>query len=653
MSKADADEPSLVRAAQRGDQRARDTLVHRYLPLVYNIVGRALSGHPNIDDVVQETMLRVVRDLPALRNPESFRSWVGAIAVHQISTHRRHLDETARHTAALAEIPEPTVDFEELAVLHLRLSGQRREVAEASGWLDEEDRTVLSLWWLEAAGEMTRGEVTAALETTAAYTAVRIQRMRNQLDLSRSVVAALAASHCTELGLATAGWDSRPSALWRKRIARHVRDCAVCLETSRERIAAERLLVGCGLVPVPAALLARMTGLTGATGTTAGGGTQSLPTAKGSRVFRVIRGEPAMTAAVAAVVIALAVACTTALRDQPQKAAQAIAAPSVQAGAAPPSATATIAVTTAAASPSKTRATATATAPAKAAVPANPAPSHAGCGTGLADIWADWPMPNPSGTGLPHPASYTNLGNGTVRDNVTCLVWQRTPAPSTYTFSQAKTYCAGLTLAGGGWHLPSRIELMSIVDTAESGPAIDSAAFPGTPAQFFWTSSPWAVTKTPLRAWVINFYEGMESNAAFETGTYQVRCVQSADGTEMPDYQIADGMVTDPATGLTWQRSTSSATMSATAATTYCAALNLGGYSWRLPSEKELATLVDETRVSPAIDVSAFPDTAPDVWYWSSTIASPNPTERWALNYNDGFAYFRSSSSTSYVRCVS
>jgi hypothetical protein len=144
----------------------------------------------------------------------------------------------------------------------------------------------------------------------------------------------------------------------------------------------------------------------------------------------------------------------------------------------------------------------------------------------------------------------------------------------------------------------------------------------------------------------------MESNAALETGTYQVRCVQSADGTGEPGYQIADGQVTDPATGLTWQQGFSAAEMTAAAAPSYCAGLDLDGHSWRLPSIKELATLVDEDTVSPAIDVSAFPGVSPDVWFWSSTVSAPSPPEQWGLNYNDGFSYFRSTSDTGYVRCV-
>ena len=140
---------STIAAAQAGDRRALDELVAGWLPLVYNIVGRALNGHADVDDVVQETMLRAVDNLGALRDPDSFRSWLVAIAMRQI-----------RDRAAAARPPSPcatsrrtdgAADFAELTVLRLQLEGQRREVAEAVRWLDDEDRQLLSLWWLEVA----------------------------------------------------------------------------------------------------------------------------------------------------------------------------------------------------------------------------------------------------------------------------------------------------------------------------------------------------------------------------------------------------------------------------------------------------------------------------------------------------------------------
>src|SRR3984957_20945564 len=82
-SEIDPDVATVV-AAQRGDRRALDALAAASLPLVYNIVGRAMNGHPDVDDVVQETMLRAVRGLGELRDPAAFRSWLVALAIRQV-----------------------------------------------------------------------------------------------------------------------------------------------------------------------------------------------------------------------------------------------------------------------------------------------------------------------------------------------------------------------------------------------------------------------------------------------------------------------------------------------------------------------------------------------------------------------------------------
>jgi DNA-directed RNA polymerase specialized sigma24 family protein len=61
---------ALVEAARQGALWAQDELVAAYLPLVYNIVGRALNGDADVDDVVQETMIRALGGLGSLRDPE-------------------------------------------------------------------------------------------------------------------------------------------------------------------------------------------------------------------------------------------------------------------------------------------------------------------------------------------------------------------------------------------------------------------------------------------------------------------------------------------------------------------------------------------------------------------------------------------------------
>lgn len=244
----------LVVQAGAGDQRATDELISGHLPLLYNIVGRALAGHPDTDDIVQETLLRAMHGLPGLREPAGFRSWLVAIAMNQIR--RRHHDRMqATAGTGLGDaygVADPGADFVDLTIVRLGLSGQRREVAEATRWLDDADRELLSLWWLEAAGELSRTELASAMELSPQHAAVRVQRMKQQLETARVVVRALAVTgHCTPLAGLTAHWDGVPSALWRKRIARHARECAVCSHHWNELYPAEGLLAGLALVPLP------------------------------------------------------------------------------------------------------------------------------------------------------------------------------------------------------------------------------------------------------------------------------------------------------------------------------------------------------------------------------------------------------------------
>jgi RNA polymerase sigma factor (sigma-70 family) len=260
---------SLVTAARAGDRRAMDELLGGSLPLVYTIVRRTLDGHADTDDVVQDIMLRAVRQLSALRRPESFRSWLTSIAVHQVSTHLHRRRAVAQRAAPLDEaigMPDPDAEIEDVTMLQVELSAQRRQVVHAGYWLDSDDRVLLSLWLLESAGELTRTEIAQALGTSVAHTGVRIQRMRRQLDLSRELVAALdARPRCAALQAAAADWDGTPDPLWRKRLTRHTRSCDVCRRAAADILPAERLLPGLVLLPVPIGLTAALLGKTAAT----------------------------------------------------------------------------------------------------------------------------------------------------------------------------------------------------------------------------------------------------------------------------------------------------------------------------------------------------------------------------------------------------
>lgn len=116
-------------------------------------------------------------------------------------------------------------------------------------------------------------------------------------------------------------------------------------------------------------------------------------------------------------------------------------------------------------------------------------------------------------------------GVDTVLDNVTGLTWQRFVGPDYYSQADAEAYCATLDVDRGGWRLPTRIELQSIVDysKAEPGPTIDTNVFPDAPIDTFWSAS--SVPGNAGFAWYVKFEYG-DVAFYYATETHRVRCVR-------------------------------------------------------------------------------------------------------------------------------
>jgi hypothetical protein len=122
-------------------------------------------------------------------------------------------------------------------------------------------------------------------------------------------------------------------------------------------------------------------------------------------------------------------------------------------------------------------------------------------------------------------------------DQKTGLIWRRCSegmswngstcagTASTFTHEAALQRAAAQAGSSGiAWRLPNVKELTSIADKSRSNPAIDPAAFPATPANYFWSASPHVGDST--NAWYVFFSNGVVF-ASNRVNSYCVRLVRA------------------------------------------------------------------------------------------------------------------------------
>jgi Protein of unknown function (DUF1566) len=99
-------------------------------------------------------------------------------------------------------------------------------------------------------------------------------------------------------------------------------------------------------------------------------------------------------------------------------------------------------------------------------------------------------------------------------------------------------------------------------------------------------------------------------------------------------YTISSGTVFDTRTRLTWQQSVPAATFTLASAGAYCAGLGTG---WRLPTIRELETIVDYSVAppGPTIDAAAFPNTPTNLFYVTSTLVNGSSLH-WSIDFSNG-----------------
>jgi RNA polymerase sigma factor (sigma-70 family) len=164
----------IVSAAQHGDPNAFRLLVQRYQDLAYAAAFARVGDHQLAQDVAQEAFLQVYRDLPMLREPRAFGSWLRRLVV-------KHSDRMLRGKH-LVTVP---LDADLAAVDH---QAQPADVAEARelaelvrgeiNRLPERERLAVALYY---GADHAQNEIAEFLEVPPSTIKKRLHDARRRL----------------------------------------------------------------------------------------------------------------------------------------------------------------------------------------------------------------------------------------------------------------------------------------------------------------------------------------------------------------------------------------------------------------------------------------------------------------------------------------
>jgi RNA polymerase sigma-70 factor (ECF subfamily) len=96
----DRDERGLARRCLQRDEDACAELVQQFAPMVGTVIWRATGDHQIVEDLAQETFLRVFRGLPYFDARAKLSTWIYTIA-HRVAID--HLRQAGRWRGALSD----------------------------------------------------------------------------------------------------------------------------------------------------------------------------------------------------------------------------------------------------------------------------------------------------------------------------------------------------------------------------------------------------------------------------------------------------------------------------------------------------------------------------------------------------------------------
>lgn len=221
----------LVTAYLAGDRNALASIYDLYASGLYDTAAAMLSDRHDAADMVQDVFCIAAERLNQLRDPNRLKPWLYAVLRNEVYRRTKKRKRSTPTDFQSATVPDvvaafdpnaegATASFNELAEL----------VRSAAAGLDERDRLVLELSVRQG---LTGTDLADALGVSPEQSYSLVHRMRDRVEksLGAFTVAKMGRNDCKELSSIISGWNGEFSVLIRKRVARHIDECAICEKT--------------------------------------------------------------------------------------------------------------------------------------------------------------------------------------------------------------------------------------------------------------------------------------------------------------------------------------------------------------------------------------------------------------------------------------
>jgi RNA polymerase sigma-70 factor, ECF subfamily len=177
LSESPASEAHLLRQAAAGNSAAFDRLVTVHQERISRLVHRLLGWPSDVDDVVQDVFVDVLRNLNRFDGRSSVLTWLTRIAINRCRSHQRK--EWLRSTF-LRRLPLSLGEGRgEGAANQLETSETIQQVHQAIQQLKQSDREIIVLRYLE---EQSIEQIAQTLGSTRGTVDVRLSRARKRLE---------------------------------------------------------------------------------------------------------------------------------------------------------------------------------------------------------------------------------------------------------------------------------------------------------------------------------------------------------------------------------------------------------------------------------------------------------------------------------------